>query len=163
MYMVEIQAILEGSVKSCLIWNKSTQLKLKPSDLHRQRHKERTGCSVWVKSACVWMLQCAYWYVFLYCMCTVYVCNRWHFRYYFFSVETKVESQLHAVSLHCFIAYTLTLTQGIIIHFPYLSMTMCVLYVHCSLCVNGGPSSCDRWAPIVAVHMGVAQSPFWMR
>lgn len=50
------------------------------------------------------------------------------------------------MTLHCFTAYTLPLAQGIVSHFPYLSMTPCVRPC-CSVCLNGTSSPCDRWGP----------------
>lgn len=109
-------------------------------------------------------LRRANWCVFLCTVCIecVCVCMRWQLLCYFFSIQTKLESQLHPMPLHCFTAYTLTLTQGNISHFPYLSMTLCVRAC-ISMYVNGASFPCDRWAPTVAVHMGVAESHFWMQ
>lgn len=70
------------------------------------------------------------------------------------------KTQLHAMPMHCSTVYTLT--EGIISHFPYLSVTLCVR-AWASACVNGASFPCDRWSPIVAVHVGVAESHFWMR
>lgn len=58
--------------------------------------------------------------------------------------------------------HTHSLTEGIISFFPYLSMMLCVR-ARVTVCVNGASFPCDRWAPIVAVHMGVAESHFWMQ
>ena len=38
----------------------------------------------------------------------VCVCVRWQVLCYFFSIQTKLESQLHPMPLHCFTAYTLS-------------------------------------------------------
>lgn len=73
-------------------------------------------------------------------------------------IQTKLEARPHAMTLHCFTAYTLPLAQGIVSHFPYLSMTPCVRPC-CSVCLNGTSSPCDRWAP----PLTVAVSHFWMQ
>lgn len=74
-------------------------------------------------------------------------------------IQTKLEARPHAMTLHCFTAYTLPRAQGIVSHFPYLSMTPCVRPC-CSVCLNGTSSPCDRWAP---PPLTVAVSHFWMQ
>lgn len=133
--------------------------------------------SVWTKSACMSMftVHCLYekntaWVckmvcVSIYCMYSmcVCVCKWWQSLRYFFlnSDKARVSAARYALALlHCI--HTHTYTRGIISHFPYLSMTLCV-YVWVCVCVNGVAPPYDRWAPNVAVHMGVEESHFWMQ